>query len=225
MDIECNSRKVLLDKQNESDFLLVFDIKTEGYKVLSDAISFDLRGNYGMVLSALNKVINKQDELETYSWRGNLFMITINYKETKIVNIYNKESKLLIPTVDFKDVLKKWKEDYLREMRFFKFEKSKTLSHIYSILLLAYYMRGNIHAEETYVDSIKCSIEKCADRYGILKSTLYNQCTRELELRSIHEFYKLSDEYLKNRESGIISTLERIFNVDNMIGEFLTLFE
>lgn len=178
-----------------------------------------------MVLSGITKIINEQDKLEVYFWRGNLFLITIYYKETKIENLFNKESQLLIPTVDFKDVLEKWKDEYLREMGFIKFAKSKTLSHIYSILLLAYYMRGNANGKDTYVDSIKYAIEKCADRYGILKSTLYNQCTRELGIEGISKFYELSDEYLRMRKGGIVNILEEIFEVDNIREEFLALFE
>ena len=97
--------------------------------------------------------------------------------------------------------------------------------HIYAILLLAHYMRGDIDVNDNYFDSIKYAIKKCADRYGMLRSTLYNQCTRKLRIKGINEFYKLSNEYLKKREDGIINIIEKRFYVDNIREEFLTLFE
>jgi hypothetical protein len=233
MDIDFISHKVPIGGDKQNEFLLMLETKSEEYRVLTVFISLDLRGNYGMLLSGLYKVVNepyKSSEvyLETYVWRGNLFIVQIEYNETLIMNIFNIESRLLIPTMKLKEVIEKWKDEYLREMGFLKFENSKALSHIYSILLLAYYMRGT-YAKETYYDmyndSIKCAIEKCADRYGLTKSTLYSQCTRGLGIKGIHDFYVLSNEYLINREGGIMNTLEKIFNMDNMKEDFLTLFE
>ena len=224
MDIQYNIKKFKLSEK-ENDYLLFFDIQTEKYKALSDVISVDLRGNYGMVLSGISKVRDKKNELEKYYWKGNLFNITVEVNQTIIENLFNEEFKIYFLTDEFTDILEQWKNEYLKEMGFLKFEKSKTLSHIYAILLLAYYMRGDANIEDSYNDSIKYAINSCAHRYGISKSTLYSQCTRDIEIEGIKQFYKLSDRYLKNRDNDLMKYLENKFNIENIRDEFSTLFE
>lgn len=197
-----NPRKLLLLKYDTDAFI--------EEEIVAQAISLDIRGNYGDFLNR-EPTLKKQDEYneenernKIFIWSGNLFNIQINY-----VNSYVNISELLgdrdgdrveVRIDEWNEALEGWKSLYLKEMGLLEF-KFKQLSHFLGVLLLTYdkMLSPSDFCKKMVMESMK----QCSNRYGIRIQTLYSECKNVLGVPVIQDFY----DWLEGFFAGIPSEL------------------
>lgn len=192
--------------------LLNDDVDNEEYKAVAQAISLDIRGDFGFFLNRNAYEIEKYDryrrfdeyigyggyeEDEEYEWVGNLFRINVNTRLgiVRIEEILDEEG--IVYNVDYKEweeALLDWKEFYLHELGFLDFD-SIALSHMMGVLILTYdQMDGRYLISEMVTEAIK----QCAKRYGVKESVIYRDCKKVTGLYSIEDFYSWVIEIFEN---------------------------
>lgn len=178
------------------------------YEVAAEAITLDIRGNYGSHIAEIEDFINSNDE--DYIWSGNSYNVSI--KKNKdcgtivIIEDQYSESRCEMEISEWLEALNDWKEFYLSKMGFKKFEFSIGLSHLYSVILLVY---DKICIEDTYIpiDIYTYSLSQCAERYGIKVQTLYAQCCKEAGVYSIHEFYYYVSIFILHKKEELVNRI------------------
>jgi len=175
--------------------LLNDNVDKESHKVVAQAISLDIRGDFGFFL---NREVYENNAEDKYEWTGNLFHINIDTesKTVCIEEIIDEEKSIYrIDLKEWEEALVDWKNFYLEQLGFLGF-KSKALSHMMGVLILAYdQMDGEYWSDEIFVEAIK----KCAKRYGIKKSVIYRDCKKVTGLYSIKDFYRWATKLFQTR--------------------------
>ena len=161
------------------------DIDDENARIAAQAISLDIRGDFGFFL---NRVKYKWDNNRDYEWTGNLFNIMVKPNEEKVIIVDNTEEDehgYIIELNEWQEALLDWKKFYLDALGFLKF-KSKALSHMFGVLLLTYDQIGeNCCSDEMIIEAIKM----CSRRYGISCSVIYRDCVKVTGVQGIRAFY------------------------------------
>ena len=104
--------------------------------IVAQAISLDIRGNYGDILNVLGESKNEGK----VNWSGNHFQIVIDESKNnvKIVDLVADELKEYnLELLEWIEVLLDWKKYYLQELGFLAFD-SKALSHMFGVALLTF---------------------------------------------------------------------------------------
>lgn len=162
----------------------------ENARVVAQAISLDIRGDFGSFLNTMDMV---------YEWTGNLFHIVMDRRENtvEIINITDAESIIYeIEYAEWIEALEDWKRFYLSELGFLEFE-SIALSHMLGVLILTYDQISDGYCTyEMFTEAIK----KCASRYGISKSVIYRDCKKVTGVYEIERFYDWAVCILENIE-------------------------
>lgn len=202
---------ILLD-ENEDD---------PNSNIIAQAISLDIRGDFGLFINNLNNF-----PIANYKWTGNLFNIVINTND-QIVEIsdftdeenknYDEENKKYIFNLyEWNEALLDWKQFYLKTLGFLEF-KSKALCHMMGVLILTYdQMSNEIFSSEMITESIK----KCAERYGVNKSVIYRDCRKVTGLYNISDFCLWAKELLLNNISSYKLCDFAFYNIDKHNGDF-----
>lgn len=174
-------------ERNQVYILLDDNVDNDNARIVAQAISLDIRGDFGFFL---NKQIDETDmciEMK-YEWTGNLFHIVVNIKEhlVNIEDITDEEGNVYeIDLESWQEALSDWKNFYLKELGFLEFS-SMALSHMIGVLILTYdQMAGNTCSYEMVIEAIR----KSSERYGVNKSVIYRDCRKVTGLYDIKEFY------------------------------------
>ena len=188
-------------KENVNNNILILlddNVEDENSRIVAQAISLDIRGDFGFFLN------RKKSENLKYSWKGDLFNVDVVPNENKVEisniiygeNVYNDEDNVYSFTLnDWEEALLDWKEFYLQTLGFLEF-RSQALSHVIGVLILTYdQMVNEICDEELIIEAMK----RCSKRYGINISVIYRDCRKVTELRTIREFYNWVRCLLENR--------------------------
>ena len=181
-----------------SKFIVLDDLPdyTDEERAIVEAISFDIRGSYGIFLNKDN---------QCFEWEGNLFNIKVNkpnelvsirYLDAEDDNIISQEYSVSFD--DWVKAIKYWKRFYLKELGFREFD-SKELSHFLGILILAHVSYLSTHAKISIERMMSSSIKNCAERYGVSEKTLYRECRRVTGLYDIQEVYDWVSDLFWNR--------------------------
>lgn len=201
-DTERNQVYILLDDNVDNDYA----------RIVAQAISLDIRGDFGFFL---NKQIDETEmctEME-YEWTGNLFHIIVNTKEqlVKIEDITDEEGNVYdIDLEQWQEALSDWKNFYLKELGFLAFS-SMALSHMMGVLILTYdQMDGNSCSFEMVIEAIK----KCADRYGVNKSVIYRDCKKVTGVYDIRLFYYWVIDIFEKRIRNYILNDFVLYSID-----------
>lgn len=203
----------------EQIYILLDDaVDNEEYKVVAQAISLDIRGDFGFFLNRNAYEIERYDryrrnneyiryveyeeyeeyeEKEEYEWVGNLFRINVNTRLgiVQIEEIADEEGNVYsVAYKEWEEALLDWKEFYLHELGFLDFE-SIALSHMMGVLIMTYdQMDGRYLANEMVTEAIK----QCAKRYGVKASVIYRDCKKVTGVYSIEDFYSWVIEMFEN---------------------------
>lgn len=184
---EVNQKYIFLNDNNDND----------NYKIVAQAISLDIRGDFGFFINR-----NNSDECEEYEWTGNIFNITINKREkiVKILDLTDEENHVYRVEMDeWMEALLDWKDFYLKELGFMEFG-SLALNHMLGVLILTYDQMGeNYCSYEMIIEAIR----KCSDRYGVSKSVIYRDCRKVTGVYDIESFYEWASSILENKYINI----------------------
>lgn len=157
------------------------DKNDEISNIVAQAISLDIRGNYGDILSALDDKTNDG----RVKWSGNLFCIIIDKGTNivKIIDLMNEDKEYITDFSEWNEALLDWKDYYLNELGFLAYD-SKALSHMLGVVLLTF-DQINEHIISEYIISegvgkemITEAVKKCAKRYGVNPSAIYQDCRK-----------------------------------------------
>lgn len=207
-DIEVN-------QERESSQVYIFlddNVENDNYKIVAQAISLDIRGDFGFFLN--RKIV----ETEMYEWKGNLFHIYVNTENSyvKIIDItdevYN-QTAYIVELEEWKEALTDWKIFYLQKLGFMEFE-SKALSHMIGVLILTYdQIDEYVCSDEMVIEAIK----KCSERYGVNTSVIYRDCRKVAGVYYIEQFYNWVIELFERKtEKSVLSE----FVLDNIINNY-----
>lgn len=182
---------ILLDDNLDDD--VVNNEEYINYRILAQAISLDIRGEFGLF-------INNSTECDSfyYEWTGNMFNIIVNKNQKVVVisDLTDEENKEYVVDFDeWQEALLDWKQFYLETLGFLEF-KSKSLCHMMGVLILTFdQMSNDIFSSEMITESIK----KCAERYGVNKSVIYRDCRKVTGLYNISDFCLWTKGLLLNK--------------------------
>lgn len=173
-------------------------------QIVSQAISLDIRGNYGVFINRINPNFpirfarKKRDFQKAIIWKGNIFSVKQDVKNVCITNLLDEEAReqITIPLPEWIDALQDWKEFYLTELGFKEFT-SKQLSHVLGILIMTKDQMEN--SEDFAEEYVRQAISDCSERYGLAKSTLYTECKRVIDVNTILDFYDWARDVLTGR--------------------------
>lgn len=213
------------DKPNETYPFMQTNQKE--YTLIAQAISLDIRGNYGDILSGIAQV--RKFPQSEYEWVGNCFRIRINKEIVKVEdllyeineeeqiseidkeNITDEESEPIceIGLKEFEEVVNKWKDTYLEIMGFNRFN-IKGLSHLYGVLLLVY-DKVNETNPSLSNEQIRYSIWQASKRYGKNMYTLYNQCKQVLGFERMNQFYDWCRKVFVDRKYDLLKDIGEEF--------------
>jgi hypothetical protein len=158
------------------------DKNDEISNIVAQAISLDIRGNYGDILSALDDKTNDG----RVKWSGNLFCIIIDKGTNivKIIDLMNEDKEYITDFSEWNEALLDWKDYYLNELGFLAYD-SKALSHMLGVVLLTFdqineHMISEISEKSKGVgkEMITEAVKKCAKRYGVKDSVIYQDCRK-----------------------------------------------
>lgn len=189
------------NRENNQVYILLDDnVDNDNYRIAAQAISLDIRGDFGFFI---NRDLNEKNTCEEYEWSGNLFHIIINTKENivNIVDITDEENNIyFIDLEQWQEALLDWKDFYLTELGFLQFE-SMALNHMVGVLILTYdQMSQNYCSNEMLVEAIK----KCSERYGVAPSVIYRDCKKVTGVYDIERFYDWVCDILEKRNKDYI---------------------
>ena len=128
--------------------------------IVAEAISLDIRGNYGDILSALDDRTNEG----RVKWSGNLFYIIIDKGRNivKIIDLMNEDKEYSIDFSEWDEALLDWKDFYLSELGFLAYE-SKALSHMLGVALLTFdQLNEKFIDDKIAVELVTEAVKKCA---------------------------------------------------------------
>ena len=155
--------------------------------IVAQAISLDIRGNYGDILNVLGESINKGK----VKWSGNHFQIIIDKSKdnVKIVDLVADEVKEYnLNFLEWNEALLDWKEFYLQELGFFAFD-SKALSHMFGVALLTFdQMNEEKIKYEIGRKMVTEAVKKCEKRYGVKASVIYRDCKKVTGVYDFSDF-------------------------------------
>ena len=213
-DTELNQVYILLDDNVDND----------NARIVAQAISLDIRGDFGFFL---NKQIDETDMCKEmkYEWTGNLFHIVVNIKEhhVEIEDITDEEGNVYdIDLKEWQEALYDWKNFYLKKLGFLEFS-SIALSHMIGVLILTYdQMDGNVCSDEMVIEAIR----KCSDRYGVNKSVIYRDCRKVTGVYDIKQFYDwvigLFEKQTRNTllNDFVLNSIDKYTNVRPFISKY-----
>lgn len=144
--------------------------------IVAEAISLDIRGDYGDILSALDDRTNEG----RVKWSGNLFCIIIDKVRNivRIIDLMNEDKEYSIDFSEWDEALLDWKDFYLSELGFLAYE-SKALSHMLGVALLTFdQLNEKFIDEKIAVEMVTEAVKKCAKRYGVKNSVIYRDCNK-----------------------------------------------
>ena len=155
--------------------------KDELRNIVAQAISLDIRGNYGDILGSLNDNINESQ----VKWSGNLFKIIIDKFENtvKIIDLINENEEYMISFSEWNEALVDWKEYYLNELGFLSYSH-KALSHVLGVALLTFdQINDSIIStcsiyQKQGTEIVREAIKKSGKRYGIKHQVIYRDCKK-----------------------------------------------
>lgn len=184
------------DRESAQVYILLDDnVDDDNYRVLAQAISLDIRGDFGFFL---HRTTDKTNDVIEYEWTGNLFNITVNNKEhvVKIIDLADEEDYVYVVDLNqWQEALLDWKQFYLKALGFLEF-KSAALSHMMGVLILMYdQFDGSFCSYEMLVEAIN----RCSKRYGINTSVIYRDCRKVTGLYDIRQFYEWAIGVFDNR--------------------------
>ena len=195
INIEDDSYDIEEERGNQVYIFLDDNVDSDDEKIVAQAISLDIRGDFGFFL---NKQSDKRNICDRYEWIGNLFHITVDNNKgiVKLVDITDEENEeYLIKIQEWQEALEDWKEFYLIELGFLPF-KSMAINHMLGVLILTYdQMDQKYCSNEMLIEAIK----KCSKRYGISKSVIYRDCKKVIGVTTIEQFYNWACEVLENK--------------------------
>ena len=175
------------DKIKQSYIFLKGNKDDELSSIVAQAISLDIRGNYGDILDALGDSINEGK----VNWSGNHFQITIdNAKDNvKIVDLVSDELiEYNLEFSEWKEALLDWKKYYLHELGFLAFD-SKALSHMFGVALLTFDQINEEKVEyEIGREMVTEAVKKCEKRYGVKASVIYRDCKKVTGVYDFSDF-------------------------------------
>ena len=184
----------------------------EDYTVVAQAISLDIRGDFGFFLN------KRKDNRSEYTWTGNLFHISVqpSLNVVKIVESVGSTEEITynIPWVEWEDALMHWKQFYLERLGFLYFKKPKyknpqAMNHVVGVLLLTFdQMAKGICEKEMITEAIR----RCSDRYGISSSVLYRDCKKVFGVATFEECYILMKIILEEESVEQIYDFWNYFN-------------
>lgn len=184
------------DRESDQVYILLDDnVDDDKDRVVAQAISLDIRGDFGFFL---HRPIDETNDGIEYEWTGNLFHIMVNTKEhvVKIIDLTDEEDHVYVVDLNqWQEALLDWKQFYLETLGFLEF-KSVALSHMMGVLILTYdQMDGNCCSYEMLIEAIN----KCSKRYGINTSVIYRDCRKVTGLYDIRLFYYWARGVLDNK--------------------------
>jgi len=198
-----------------NSILLLFDDNVDNLieKVVAQAISLDIRGDYGFFLNDIDS--DGTTKSEVYEWNGDLFNIVVDHNE-EIVKLKflddESDENYTVKIDDWQEALECWKEHYLHDLGFLEFN-SRALSHMLGTLILAQDMfMSDIDAAEIICEAIK----RAASRYGVASTVIYRDCRKVTGLYSIQDFYNWTEGFLRRNKFTEYSefVLKHIADVD-----------
>jgi hypothetical protein len=174
------------DGESDQIYILLNDnVDDDNDRIIAQAISLDIRGDFGFFL---NRLIDETSKGIEYEWTGNLFHIIINANEhvVKIIDLTDKEDHVYYVDLDqWQEALLDWKQFYLKTLGFLEFN-SVALSHMMGVLILTYdQIDGNFYSYEMLTEAIN----KCSKRYGVPTSVIYRDCRKVTGLYDIRQFF------------------------------------
>ena len=207
-----------------SKLLLLRELEnyTDEERAVSQAISLDIRGEYGYFLNPQNVIISADNE-SLIEWYGNLFYIVVNYTKKKTYLQYlasNKEEDLHrileMSLKEWEDALLSWKSEYLHSLGFLEFE-SNALSHFFGILI----MSKNIFAgNDLRPNEIRDAIGQCADRYGVTRRHLYEDCKKATGLHDTQDVFSwIIDLFHRKPRKYDEYVMDHIYKLDRRFTE------
>ncbi len=203
--------------------------KDSEYEIVAAAISIDIRGHFGRVLKNIEQFKDKYREANI--WKGNLFAVKLQNANDKFKDgrvsvclLDDEEDSCVIGKGEFVEAMEDWKAFYLERMGFNEFKNSKTLSHIYASLMLAYDKLGEEKIKKIPNELFIYSMLQCAERYGITYSTIKNQCRSVTPENSIFQFRELASKFLIDNDYTLIDLMEQKFgNSYGLRSKFLSI--
>lgn len=155
--------------------------------IVAQAISLDIRGNYGDILNVLGESKNEGK----VNWSGNHFQIVIDESKNnvKIVDLVADELKEYnLELLEWIEVLLDWKKYYLQELGFLAFD-SKALSHMFGVALLTFdQINGEKIEYEIGREMVTEAVKKCEKRYDVKASVIYRDCKKVTGVYDFSDF-------------------------------------
>lgn len=175
------------DKIKQSYIFLKGNKDDELSSIVAQAISLDIRGNYGDILDALGESINEGK----VNWSGNHFQINIDKSKNnvKIIDLVADELKEYnLDFLEWNEALLDWKKYYLQELGFWAFD-SKALSHMFGVALLTFDQITEEKVEyEIGREMVTEAVKKCEKRYGVKASVIYRDCKKVTGVYDFSDF-------------------------------------
>ena len=202
------------DKENDWDgeikqpYIFLKENKNDELSsIVAQAISLDIRGNYGDILNVLEGSINE----EKIKRSGNYFQIIIDKSKNnvKIVDLVADELKEYnLDFLEWNEALLDWKKYYLQELGFF----SKALSHMFGVALLTFDQMNEEKIEyEIGREMVTEAVKKCEKRYGVKASVIYRDCKKVTGVYDFSDFSYWLYNLLSLRKSDKVN-FEYIMN-------------
>lgn len=200
------------DSSRTTKLILLEEGTTIQEIIVAQAISLDIRGNFGDFLN--------QQNLYNYIWIGNQFEIEIHEENVFITKfVLDDFVPIRISLVDWLEALHDWKVFYLKELGFKEF-KSEAMNHLFGVLLLTDDKISN--SRELEIEMIRISIKECAQRFGIAISTIYRDCKKIIAVNSISDFYQwVSDIFNGRQNSYTYNLLHKEYNATEVFKRYL----
>lgn len=175
--------------------------------LVAQAISLDIRGNYGDLLNVLDDNINN----EILTWSGNLFLINIDKVESKVQIKYliDEDEEYIIDFSEWNEALLDWKDYYLNELGFLAY-KDKSLSHMLGVALLTFdqindEIINTYHIyDNTCLDIVREAVQKCGKRYGAKDLEIIYDCETITGVSFSNFSYWLVDLLIYNSSNRVI---------------------
>jgi hypothetical protein len=178
--------------------------------IVAQAISLDIRGNYGDILNVLEEGINEGK----IKWSGNHFQIIIDKSKNnvKIIDLVADELKEYnLDFLEWNEALLDWKKYYLQELGFLSFD-SKALSHMFGVALLTFDQINEEKIEyEIGREMVTEAVKKCEKRYGVKASVIYRDCKKVTGVYDFSDFSYWVYNLLSFRKSNKVN-FEYIMN-------------
>ncbi len=203
-------------RDGESSQIYIFlddNVDDDNGKIVAQAISLDIRGDFGFFLNKL-----KSNNESAYEWTGDLFKINVIPYEGKvrIVDITDEVENVYIVTLnDWIEALLDWKKFYLKTLGFLEFN-SVSLSHMFGVLILAY---DQMYNEDCSYEMLIEAIKKCSKRYGVNKSVIYRDCKKVSGVKNIKDFYNWAIDLFRYRDRDINLHEHVLKNLDIFSGD------